>query len=138
VIDPLNERAAAMHTVTFEQVAPILPVRDIAVAVAGYEQLGFKSFVYRERTPDGRPFYAFLERNDVHLHLSLADNLDPHTNASAVYIYVDDPDGLFAGWNHAAVQGELRAPEDKPWGMREMSYADPDGNLLRIGRRLVV
>ena len=35
-----------------------------------------------------------------------------------------------------AHEGRLEEPEDREWGMREMTYSDPDGNLLRIGRFL--
>jgi uncharacterized glyoxalase superfamily protein PhnB len=27
-------------------------------------------------------------------------------------------------------------PGDKPWGMREMQVADPDGNVIRFGSAL--
>jgi uncharacterized glyoxalase superfamily protein PhnB len=72
----------------------------------------------------------------VNIHLSLASDLDLHANTSAVYVFVDDPDALYAEWSAAGIDGHLRKPEDMPWGMREMSFGDPDGNLLRIGRSL--
>jgi catechol 2,3-dioxygenase-like lactoylglutathione lyase family enzyme len=121
---------------TFKQVAAILPVRDVAAALARYRQLGFEGALYGQTTDDGRPFYAFIWRDGITLHLSLSSDLDPHANTSAAYLYVDDPDALYARWNAAGVDGHLRKPEDTTWGMREMSYGDPDGNLLRIGRRL--
>ena len=46
----------------------------------------------------------------------------------------NDPDALYAEWSEAPHLGRLTKPEDKEWGMREMTYSDPDGNLLRIGR----
>ena len=121
---------------TFTRVAAIFPVRDVAAALARYKQLGFDGALYDETTDEGRPFYGFIWRDGVNLHLALARDLDPHTNTSAAYLYVDDPDALYVQWHAAGVGGELRRPEDTNWGMREMSYADPDGNLLRIGRRL--
>ena len=122
----------------FTNVAPILPVRDVAAALARYRRFGFDGALYGETTDEGRPFYAFIWRDPINLHLTLVPDLDPHANTSAAYLYVDDPDALFAEWSAAAVDGELRQPEDTSWGMREMSYGDPDGNLLRIGRRLAV
>jgi hypothetical protein len=101
-----------------------------------YARLGFKGRIYGERTPDGQPFYAFLQRGAIDVHLALTPNLDPLTNTSAVYLYVDDPDVLYAEWMAVSPEGELRTPEDTTWGMREMRYSDPDGNLLRIGRPL--
>ncbi len=120
----------------FEGIAAILPVRDVSAALGHYKALGFGGDAYNERDPEGRPFYAFLWRDDIKLHLTLAPTLDPHSNTSCVYLYVDDPDALYEEWRATAPSGELRAPEDTDWGMREMSYSDPDGNLLRIGRRL--
>jgi hypothetical protein len=70
------------------------------------------------------------------LHLNLFHDLDPETNTSAVYFYVSDPDSIYEEWTKANVQGRLAAPEPKSWGMREMAYIDPDGNLLRIGSPL--
>jgi catechol 2,3-dioxygenase-like lactoylglutathione lyase family enzyme len=120
----------------FQRIAPILPVRDVAAALARYKQLGFEGGLYPPTNADGRPFYGFVWRGDVRFHLTLADNLDPGANTSAAYIYVADLDELFARWSAASPDGELRKPDDMPWGMREMSYSDPDGNLLRIGRQL--
>jgi catechol 2,3-dioxygenase-like lactoylglutathione lyase family enzyme len=74
----------------------------------------------------------------VHFHLALTANLDPDRNMFAVYLYVDDPDALFREWSAASPEGCLEPPEDRDWGMREMTYTDPDGNLLRIGRVIAV
>ena len=117
-------------------VAPILPVADVEAAVASYEKLGFKGRLYTPPAPGQRPIYGFLEREGVHFHLALTDGLDPHRNMSAVYIYVEDPDALFREWRAAAPEGCLEPPEDREWGVREMTYVDRDGNLLRIGRIL--
>jgi catechol 2,3-dioxygenase-like lactoylglutathione lyase family enzyme len=120
----------------FQRVAAILPVKDVAAAMSRYRQLGFDGRVYEHTTPEGRPFYGFLQRDGVALHLAWTPDLNPLTNTSAVYIYVDDPDALYVAWRAAGPLGQLRSPQDTDWGMREMSYSDPDGNLLRIGRRL--
>ena len=120
----------------FEGIAAILPVRDVSAALNQYRALGFDGDAYDERDPEGRPFYAFLWRDDINLHLTLVPTLDPDSNTSSVYLYVDDPDALYKEWRAAAPSGQLREPHDTDWGMREMSYADSDGNLLRIGRRL--
>jgi catechol 2,3-dioxygenase-like lactoylglutathione lyase family enzyme len=119
-----------------ERVSPILPVRDVAAALQRYKGLGFEGTVYGEVDGQGRPFYAFLRRDDITIHLALAPDLDQHANTSAVYLYVDDPDALYKEWRDALPSGDLRPPVDTNWGMREMSYGDVDGNLLRIGRRL--
>ena len=118
----------------FLRAAAILPVRDVAAAVGRYSALGFEARFYERRQQDGRPIYGFLKRGRIELHLALVPKLDPTANTSAVYFYVDDPDALYAEWSEAPHLGRLTKPEDKEWGMREMTYSDPDGNLLRIGR----
>ena len=113
---------------------PILPVKDVRVALKRYQSLGFTADVYEE--PDGTAIYGFLQREGLDLHLNLFRDLDPQSNTSAVYFYVSDPDAIYAEWAAANVEGRLTTPESEPWGMREMAYIDPDGNLLRIGSPL--
>lgn len=117
-------------------IAPILPVRDVRASLARYESLGFTARIYRAPADDQPLIYGFLRRGEVHLHLALSPTLDPQANSAAVYLYVDDPDAVFAQWSATLPGGCLEPPEDREWGMREMSYVDPDGNLLRIGRYL--
>jgi catechol 2,3-dioxygenase-like lactoylglutathione lyase family enzyme len=121
---------------TMTVAAPILPVRDVRAALARYAALGFTTRIYRDEPADTPVIYGFLRRGHVQLHLALSPTLDPHTNTSAVYLYVDDPDALYREWSAAGPEGELEPPDDREWGMREMTYVDPDGNLLRIGRQL--
>jgi hypothetical protein len=102
-------------------------------ALKHYERFGFKIGVYGDA---GNLFDGFLSRGAIEMHATLVPNFDRQTNTTAVYLKVDDPDGLYAEWSQAGVAGQLVAPEDKPWGMREMSHVDLDGNLLRIGRDL--
>jgi catechol 2,3-dioxygenase-like lactoylglutathione lyase family enzyme len=123
-------------TWTLQRAAAILPVRDVRASLARYEKLGFTPRIYGDPSADERLIYGFLHRDEGDLHLALTDNLDPHENQSAVYLYVDDPDALFRQWSEAGVDGSLNPPADRDWGMREMTYVDPDGNLLRIGRLL--
>jgi uncharacterized glyoxalase superfamily protein PhnB len=51
------------------------------------------------------------------------------------YWHVDDVDALFTEWQ---AQGAIivHAPTDKPWGMREMAIATPDGHRMMIGQNL--
>ncbi len=43
-----------------------------------------------------------------------------------------DVDALYAELVRRGARVRAK-PENKPWGMREMQVADPDGNVLRIG-----
>lgn len=119
----------------FERIAPVLPVRDVAAALEHYRRLGFTADAYDEIPEPGAhgPIYGFLEWGPVQLHLALVTDLDPRSNTSACYLYVDDTEALYAQWLAADVGGRLIAPTATPYGLREMAHIDPDGNLLRIG-----
>jgi catechol 2,3-dioxygenase-like lactoylglutathione lyase family enzyme len=121
--------------VTFERVAPVLPVRNVARAIERYKRLGFEGEAYGEpgQSTDDDPVYGFLGWGPVDIHVSRFRELDPKTSTSACYLYVDDADALHAAWSAANVEGDLRAPVDTPYGLRELVYIDPDGNLLRVG-----
>ena len=113
----------------FDEVAPILSVRDLTSALEHYRRLGFEVSSY-----DGS--YGYARHGDVHLHLAAFDDLDPATSNSAAYLYVDDADRLYEQWRDAGIGGRLREPADTPYGLREGAHVDPDGNLLRFGSRL--
>ncbi len=54
-----------------------------------------------------------------------------------MYLYVSDADALYAEW--AALdnlEGRLIAPNDRPYGLREFAYIDPDGTAHRVGSPL--
>jgi hypothetical protein len=115
----------------FASVAPVLPVRDLEVAVHTYERLGFTVERYAGDAP-----YAFARRDAVHLHLSEVGNLDPLTSVVSVYLYVEDADALHDEWRAADVPGRLHPPQDTDYGLREGAFVDADGTLLRFGSRL--
>jgi catechol 2,3-dioxygenase-like lactoylglutathione lyase family enzyme len=114
-----------------QRACPILPVRNIEAALALFARLGFQVRSYGPAPS----IYGFIERDGVQLHLALAPTLIPEKNTSAVYLYVQDPDALYEEWRAAVPDGRFDAPENKPWGVREMVYVDPDSNLFRIGVR---
>ena len=113
---------------SFQRLSPVLPVRDIDLAVAHYRKLGFA--VRRYEGPDA---YAFAERDGIELHLVLVSDLKPKRNMSAVYLYVDDADALYSEWSHAEIDGRLVEPSDTSYGLREGACLDRDANLIRFG-----
>jgi hypothetical protein len=124
--------------VSFERVAPVLPVRDVARALTRYQRLGFEAKAYVEPglSSDESPIYGYLCWGPVEIHLSGYGALDPKTTTSACFLWVDDADALHAAWAAAGIEGRLRPPTDTPYGLREFGYVDPDGNLLRFGSPL--
>jgi hypothetical protein len=122
--------------VTFTTVAPVLPVRDVAAALAHYARLGFKTHAYRDPGVAGDPPYGFVSWGPVELHVARVTNLDPCASTSACYLYVDDADALHSQWCASGAEGRFTNPEDTPYALREFAHIDPDGNLLRVGSPL--
>ena len=119
-IDWLRQQSGAVD------VTPILPVTDMDRAQSFYEAAGFEVGRY-----DGG--YAFVSWADRSVFdLGLVEGSDAGTSNAACYLIVPDPDG----WHGRllAVGLPVGPVEDQPWGMREFTVTDPDGNRLRIGR----
>ena len=75
----------------------------------------------RTRFAPELPLYLFLERGDVHLHLS--EHTGDATPNTLVYFWVDDVDNIAAEF--------VVDMTEQPWG-REIELTDPDGNRLLI------
>jgi uncharacterized protein len=107
---------------------PILATGDVSRAVAHYAALGFET----EHWEGGG--YGFVMRDGVELlHLGEREGLDPASNTVSCYLHVRDADALYAEWAAAGVDGELVAPFDTDYGLREGSHTDLDGNVVRFG-----
>jgi hypothetical protein len=103
-------------------VSPIVPVRNLDVALARYRRLGFDARAY-----EGPERYGFVDRGSVSMHLTEWADHDPKRTAASVYLYVSDADALYVEW--AALdnlEGRMIAPHDGPYGLREFGYVDPD------------
>jgi uncharacterized glyoxalase superfamily protein PhnB len=72
--------------------------------------------------------FGSVGRDNVELFLYRSDDPKP----VYVSLFVADADAVYdeVRGRGATVVSEL---ESKPWGMREFSVTDPDGNVLRIG-----
>ncbi|SOJ56034.1 hypothetical protein MSIMFB_03511 [Mycobacterium simulans] len=121
-----------MAGIDFTSISPIVPVRNLDLALARYRRLGFDARCYQ-----GPQRYGFVERGSVQIHLTEWAEHDPLTTASSMYLYVSDADGLYAEWRSLEnLGGQLHPPHDTPYGLREFAYVDPDGTLHRIGSPL--
>jgi len=114
----------------FEDVAPVIPVRNLDAALERYRKLGFAVRLY-----DGPGRYGFVDRGPVSLHLTESVGHDPDRAGAVVYLYVSDADALYAEWASSGVEGGLGKPRDTPYGLREFAFVDPDGTLHRVGSR---
>lgn len=123
---------------TSERSIPILPSRDLLRTRPLYESLGFHVGYF---APRGHDRYRIFTRGELELQFSGHAELDPSTNDAGCYWRVSDADA----WHAECARLELGSAgiprvtqvEDKPWGMREFALVDEDGNLVRIGQRLV-
>ncbi len=125
---PLRNDSGMANEVSFNSVAPIIPVLDLDSSLERYALLGFAV----ERSAGGER-YAFVVWDEVFLHLTEWSEHDPKRTAASVYLYVSDADVLHAQWAELAVTGRLIAPHDTTYGLREFAYIDPEGTLHRIG-----
>jgi uncharacterized glyoxalase superfamily protein PhnB len=108
-------------------VTPILPVADMPSAAAFYERAGFHVRVYE---PGGD--YAFVHyRDESVFDLDQVDDFDPAKNGAGCYAIIDTVDQLHTRFATAGLP--VTPVEDQPWGMREFTLTDPNGNHIRIG-----
>jgi len=101
--------------------SPVLPVSDLERALAHYAGLGFTTSRHDDT-------YGFAAWAGLELHLTV----DPAGGGTEVYLHVPDAEAVARQW---AGPGTT-APTARPWGVREGSHVDPDGNLLRFGSPL--
>jgi catechol 2,3-dioxygenase-like lactoylglutathione lyase family enzyme len=111
---------------------PKLPMRNKKATLAFYNDLGFRIFGSGEHMG-----YLMLMKDDIQFHFFEFKDLDPLENYGQVYIRTDDIESLYHSIEEKKIAihpaGHLEA---KPWGQKEFSLLDPDGNLLTFGQAL--
>lgn len=114
-------------------VHPKLPMRNKPATLAYYvDKLGFRVF----GTTD-YPGYLMVEKDKVQLHFFLFTDLAPEQNYGQVYIRVSRIDDFYQTLlDHKVRIHPNGLLENKPWGQREFSLLDPDGNLLTFGEEV--
>ena len=118
-----------MSGIDFTSVSPIVPVRNLDIALARYHRLGFDARAYQ-----GAERCGFADRGSVSIHLNEWADHDPLRTAASVYFYVSDANALYAEWEALEdLDGRLIAPHDTPCGLRGFVYVDPDGTAHRVG-----
>lgn len=106
-----------------EELVPILRVKKAHESAAWYKRLGFE-IEGEHQFASGLPFYLFLARGNIRLHLS--EHKGDAKIGTLMYFYVHDIDPIAKEFNVQVV--------DQPWA-REVQLQDPDGNRFRIGER---
>lgn len=108
-----------------EKIMPELPLDNISAGVSHYRDvLGFS--VNYEQNDIG-----VMDRDSV--RILLIARTEQHEGIGSCYVYVDDADALHAelAGKGANVQGK---PISRPWGLREFSVLDPEGNRITYGQ----
>lgn len=101
---------------------PKLASLDIERSLAFFERLGF------ERLHASRE-YGVVKRDEVSIHFWLCP--DPRTpKETGCRVSVEGIDVLFEAFSRAGVVHPNGRLESKPWGTREFSILDIDGNLV--------
>jgi catechol 2,3-dioxygenase-like lactoylglutathione lyase family enzyme len=117
----------------FPAAVPEIPVTDLDTALEYYRnRLGFN---VDWADPEGGGI-AGISRGNCRLFLTNAAFREPYGNSGPVLIWLnfdsrEAVDALYQSWrgNQATI---VSPPESKPWGLHELTAADPDGNLLRV------
>ena len=116
----------------FPSAVPEIPVRDISEAAAYYEStLGFTV-----DWSDEEIGLAGISRGNCRMFLATSDFRKGYGNIGPVLTWLnlesnEEVDDLYRAWS-ASKAKLISAPESKPWGLREFTAADPDGNLYRV------
>ena len=116
-----------------KHVRSVLAVKDLPVSVTFYcEKLGFTI----DFEVDG---WCFLSRGSFRLMLGSCPDEVParqiNDHSYFAYIGVSEIDDLHDEFRTRGV-ASLRAPENKPWGMREFMVTTPDGHRMMFGQDL--
>ncbi|MEM9198881.1 MAG: VOC family protein [Pseudomonadota bacterium] len=115
-----------------QKLSPIMPSADLDRSERFYRDLGFAT-VYR----DGG--YLLMTRDAAELHFFHQAQHRSEESDHGAYLRPDDVDAFSTEIAALGLPSEAGFPrfwpaEDKPWGMREATIWDPDGNLLRAGQ----
>ncbi|CAN5190672.1 hypothetical protein BH11BAC6_BH11BAC6_08880 [soil metagenome] len=114
---------------TFESIVPILYSSDVKKSIAYYmEQLAFDE----QWTWDEPTTFGGVSKDCVRLFFCLKS---PGSPGTWVAINVDDVDA-YCEIIKTKGANILALPESKPWFMREMLVADPDGHIIRFGHSI--
>jgi catechol 2,3-dioxygenase-like lactoylglutathione lyase family enzyme len=116
-----------------EKMCPTMPAQDIEETESFYKKLGFFT-VYKDTN------YLLMKREAAEVHFFHHPKLDKWACDHGAYIRPSDVDAFSDEVTLLNLPSEgiprFGPAEDKPWGMREATLLDPNGNLLRIGQEI--
>ena len=108
---------------------PILASLNADATIAFYtEKLGFTF----HNNWDG---YLIFSKDDIGIHLWPTDDPEIPKNTGC-YIYVTEVDQLYAEYLEQEVVHPNGKLKNMPWGMRQFSILDNNGNIIHFGEDL--
>lgn len=118
-----------------EKLCPIMPSGDIERSERFYGRIGFAT-VYKEEDS-----YLLMKRDLAEVHFFFSEDHRPEASDHGAYLRPTDVDAFSdevakLGLPERDAFPKFLPAEDKPWGMREATLWDPDGNLIRAGQEL--
>jgi hypothetical protein len=113
-----------MGVTDFLTAVPIVPARDIVATTGWYrDRLGFDVFL-AERD------YGIVGRGEAWVHFCGPSEIAPEDSRTTFRIGVYGIDELYGDCQAQGIVHANAALEETPWGFREFSVTDVDGNLF--------
>lgn len=110
--------------VRFATATPVIPVDDLATAIAFYrDALGFNATFEQGA-------YGGVQRDAVELHLDASDLSRKLAGTTTVRVSVDGIDTLYAAVEPSGAVNPAEPLETKPWVTRQFSVRDNCGNRV--------
>ena len=108
-----------------QKIMPEFPCDDVDRAVTHYRDvLGF-------RVNYAQDDIGVMDRDQV--RLLLIARTRRHRGIGSCYIYIQNADVLHAELTASGAH-VIGAPASRPWGLREFSVQDPEGNQITFGQ----
>jgi hypothetical protein len=113
-----------MAVTEFVSAVPIIPARDVEVSAAWYRaELGFDVF-------HTEPEYGIVGRGESWIHFWGPSGIAPEDSNTMIRLGVRGIDDLYAHCRERALVHPNAPLVEQPWGFREFSVTDYDGNLV--------
>lgn len=115
-----------MRRARIQSTVPILASLNLDETLAFYvDKLGFVQLAHLHD-------YAIVGRDGAEIHFF--DCKERHiAENTACYVRASSTDALYKEFTGRGV--DLKPPEVRPWGMKELHVVDPHGNLLKFGEQ---
>jgi len=130
VEEPVNSKFIQILSTMLLSLIPKLPAKDLDATRDFYVNiLGFKLL-------SQYPEYIILVRDGVEVHFYPNVHVIPEQSDYMVYVRVNNIDELYRELTgKGARKADYGILENKPWGQREFSVTDINGNCLTFGQK---